>query len=35
MILMSNLTAKPAGRLAGYGLKIVGRVGVPTPTTET
>jgi len=34
MILMSNLTAKPAG-LEGYGLKIVGRVGVPTPTTET
>ena len=33
MILMSNLTAKPAG-LEGYGLKIVGRVAVPTSTSE-
>ena len=33
MILMS-LTAKPAG-LDGYGLKIVGRVPVPPPTTES
>jgi 3,4-dihydroxy 2-butanone 4-phosphate synthase/GTP cyclohydrolase II len=33
MILMS-LTAKPAG-LDGYGLKIVGRVAVPPPTTES
>jgi 3,4-dihydroxy 2-butanone 4-phosphate synthase/GTP cyclohydrolase II len=34
MVLMSQTTAKPAG-LDGYGLKIVGRVAVPSSTTES